>query len=107
NVTFAHAEHAAELAAAGDPPQDCSSCHIPAGGTRMAVADAVQLESCWSCHAHQAADHMVDADCASCHVPLASTRFDLARIEGLPLPADHAAPGFLSGHGALANEDAG
>ncbi|MGE0159969.1 MAG: hypothetical protein AB7T31_11220 [Gemmatimonadales bacterium] len=108
NVAFQHDVHDAELAAAGDPPQECASCHVEAGGTRMAVADDVQLAGCWSCHAHQAADHMVDADCVTCHVPLASTRFDLARIADLPLPADHGAAEFLAGgHGPLAEADAG
>jgi hypothetical protein len=108
NVTFEHDLHDRELATAGDPPQDCASCHVPAGGTRMAVADDVQLGGCWSCHAHVANDHMADADCASCHVPLASTQFDVARIEGLPVPADHTSEAFLaSEHGTLAEAEVG
>jgi hypothetical protein len=108
NVVFQHDVHAAEMAAAGDPPQDCAACHVAEGGTRMAVTDSVQLAGCWSCHAHPAIDHIVDADCASCHVPLASTRFDMARIEGLPLPVNHASAEFLvSGHGTLAEADVG
>jgi hypothetical protein len=108
NVSFQHETHAAQLVTAGDPAQDCASCHVAEGGTRMAVSDSVQLAGCWSCHAHEAADHMVDADCTSCHVPLASTEFEVARIEALPLPADHASGAFLvSEHGALAETDAG
>jgi hypothetical protein len=108
NVEFEHDVHAAELAAAGDPPQECASCHVEPAGVRMAVMDDVQLVGCWSCHAHQAVDHVVDADCASCHVPLASTRFDVVRIQGLPVPSDHASTDFLaSGHGDRAEADAG
>jgi hypothetical protein len=87
NVSFEHQEHAAELAAAGDPAQDCAACHIPAGGGRLSVSDSVQLGTCWSCHAHEAREHEVDADCTTCHVPLGQTRFDVARIESLPMPA--------------------
>ena len=108
NVAFEHRVHAEELAAAGDPPQECSACHIAAGGERMAVADEVQLGTCWSCHAHEAIDHQVDAECTTCHVSLAETRFDLARIEGLPTPADHESATFLSSdHGRLVQESAG
>jgi hypothetical protein len=108
NVSFQHDTHAAELAAAGDPILDCSACHVATGATRMAVTDSVQVVGCLSCHAHEATDHTADANCASCHVPLASTRFDVARIERLPLPADHASAEFLaSGHGVLAEADIG
>jgi len=102
NVVFDHAGHAADLAAAGDPAQDCAACHIPTGAQRMSVVDAVQLGTCWACHAHPANDHVVDADCTSCHVSLGETRFDVARIESLPLPADHREGAFLAGeHGSL------
>ena len=106
NVVFDHGEHADELAAAGDPPQDCSACHIPPGGGRLAVASDAQLETCWSCH--EASEHQVDAECTTCHVPLAETRFDLARIESLPVPSDHEVGSFLGeDHGRLVAEDAG
>jgi hypothetical protein len=108
NVLFDHREHADELAAAGDPPQECASCHIAPGGGRLEVADEVQLGTCWSCHAHEAAEHQVDAQCTTCHVPLAETRYDLARIESLPVPADHEASSFLgSDHGRLAEDGTG
>ncbi|MEQ1854956.1 MAG: hypothetical protein ABL963_00720 [Longimicrobiales bacterium] len=108
NVAFAHETHAAELAAEGDPVQECAECHVPPGGGRMAVAEAVQLPSCWGCHAHTAGDHHVDAECTSCHVPLAETAFDLARIQALPMPADHEAASFVTeGHGALVREGVG
>lgn len=104
NVTYDHAVHSGEVAAAGDPVQDCASCHIAEGGGRMAVADMVPLEGCWSCH--EAADHHVDADCAVCHEPLAETAFDRARIEALPVPADHESAAFLDReHGRLVTED--
>jgi hypothetical protein len=107
NVTFAHSEHAGELDAAGDPPQACAACHVAPGGERMAVSTDVQLGTCWGCHAHEATEHQVDASCESCHVPLARTAFDRARIEALPVPADHETTGFLAGgHGARVLEDA-
>ena len=108
NVTFEHRAHADELAAAGDPAQDCAACHIQAGGERMAVAAAVQLGTCWSCHAHEATEHESDAECTTCHVALAETRFDLARIEALQAPVDHESASFLADeHGRLVVEDAG
>jgi len=106
NVAFDHQAHAAELATAGDPPQDCAACHIAPGGGRLEVADAVQLATCWSCHAHEAAEHEVDADCSTCHVPIAETRFDRDRLADLPVPSDHDAGAFLdTEHGRLAGED--
>jgi len=107
NVSFDHASHADELAAAGDPEQACAACHVPEGGERMSVSATVQLESCWGCHAHEAADHQVDADCATCHLPLYRTRFDRVRVEALPVPADHESASFLaSEHGTLVSEAA-
>lgn len=107
NVTYTHSEHDAELAAAGDPPQQCASCHIPQGGGRMAVANEVQLGTCWGCHAHQATEHQVDATCESCHLPLARTAFDRSRIETLPVPSDHDRGSFLeSEHGQLVRSNA-
>jgi hypothetical protein len=108
NVTFAHAEHTADLAAAGDSTQDCAICHIASGGERMAVADTVQIGTCLTCHAHRATEHLVDADCTSCHVPLAETQFELVHVEALPTPADHQIASFLEGeHGRLVREDVG
>ena len=107
NVTFEHSRHTADLAEAGDPPQACASCHVPEGGGRMAVSDTVQLDTCWSCHAHRASQHQVDAQCSTCHVPLAQTGFDLSRIESIPTPSDHDAPSFLAtDHGTLVQQDA-
>ena len=104
NVTYDHAEHAQELTAAGDAPLECASCHIPPGGERMAVADSVQLTSCWGCH--EGTDHQVDADCAVCHVPLAETGFDRSRIAVLPVPVDHEAGEFLDEvHGLRVREE--
>lgn len=108
NVTYDHSVHDDELGAAGDPAQACASCHIAAGGGRMAVADQVQLDTCWGCHAHEATDHQVDANCETCHVPLARTAFDRLRIESLPVPADHETAAFLdSEHGPAVASDAG
>lgn len=104
NVDFDHPEHARELTAAGDTARVCASCHIPPGGGRMEVADDLQLEACWGCHAHETEDHYdVDASCETCHVPLASTSFDLPRIEALPTPSSHDVDDFvLDVHGSLA-----
>jgi hypothetical protein len=107
NVVFEHRAHDAALTDAGDPPQECASCHIAPGGERMAVADSIQLGTCWSCHAHTASNHQVDADCSSCHLPLASTAFDGARIAAIEPPADHTSDRFLGfDHGRLVREDA-
>jgi hypothetical protein len=106
NVVYDHADHDRELAEAGDPVQECSVCHIAPGGERMAVADAVQVGSCWTCH--ESTDHQVDAECTTCHVALAETRFDRARIEAITTPADHDAGAFLDErHGQLVQEGTG
>ncbi len=107
NVSYSHLEHDAALEASGDPAQSCASCHILPGGQRMAVADEIQLGTCWGCHAHAATEHQVDASCDACHVPLARTAFDLARIEALPLPSDHEPGSFLErDHGVAVQENA-
>jgi hypothetical protein len=104
NLTFDHQVHAQALAAAGDPAQDCAACHVPPGGGRLAVADEVQLGTCWSCH--EATQHQVDAECTTCHIPLAETGFSVARIESLPVPPDHENGAFLaSEHGRLVQEE--
>jgi hypothetical protein len=105
NLSFVHDVHDDDLSAAGDTPLDCASCHIAPGGQRMAVADEIQLQSCWGCH--EATEHQVDADCATCHVPLARTAFDRAQIEALPVPADHQTAAFADGeHGILVESNA-
>jgi hypothetical protein len=107
NVSFVHDQHDGALRGAGDAPLQCASCHIAPGGGRMAVADDVQVGTCFACHAHEATIHQVDASCETCHVPLARTAFDRARIASLPEPADHEAASFLeSDHGRLASADA-
>ena len=109
NVTFDHAEHAEDLEAAGDPAPQCASCHIPAGGERMAVTDEIQVGTCWSCHAHERDEHEdTGAECAQCHVPLAETSFSAPRIRDFATPASHDATDFLlAGHGAVVAEDVG
>lgn len=108
NVEYDHAAHAAQLVETGDPPQACASCHIPAGESRMAVSDSVQLGTCFTCHAHQATEHLVDAACESCHVPLATSGFGLTAVESLPVPEDHIGVEFAgSQHGLLADQGAG
>jgi hypothetical protein len=103
NVSFDHAAHDRALSADGDPAQTCASCHVEAGAGRMAVRDSIQLGTCWSCHAHVATDHQLDADCTTCHVPLAETDFDEGRIRALRRPADHRARSWvLLDHGPTA-----
>ena len=104
NVEFDHVGHEEDRARAGDPPGQCASCHIAPGGGRMEVADGIQLQTCWSCHAHEREEHFAsEATCETCHVPLASTRFGRKRIEALPQPTSHGLDEFiLAGHGDLA-----
>lgn len=108
NVVFDHSEHAALLAAGGDPAPSCASCHNEPGGGRMGVADSIQLGTCWSCHAHEARSHFQDADCAVCHEPLSDTGFGARRVADLPTPADHLTGAFLpEDHGTAAERDVG
>jgi len=110
NVDFDHAEHAAELTAAGDPDQSCESCHSDMSTGRMSVDDAEEVEACWSCHAHEREDHFeaaATAECEACHVPLAESAFGLSRIETLPQPEDHDVADFLLvEHGVGVDSDA-
>jgi hypothetical protein len=102
NVQFDHVEHSEELARAGDPASTCVSCHADSAGARMSVDGGPQLETCWSCHAHERDEHYAggpDAECAACHVPMAGSGFDRERLLALEVPADHDAPEFLlAGH---------
>lgn len=103
NVRFAHDQHAARLATEGDPAQACEACHTAGGGPRMTVTAEVQLGTCWSCHAHRAEEHVVDARCETCHVPIAESGFDVERLAALPVPSDHEPALFHSDkHGRLA-----
>ncbi|MGD8321605.1 MAG: cytochrome c3 family protein [Gemmatimonadota bacterium] len=106
NLKFRHDTHAARLERAGDQVPACSACHVPEGQDRMDVSSDIQLGTCWSCHAHRATQHKVDADCATCHVPLADSHFSRQRIEEITPPADHEAGSFLGrdhGRDAAAN----
>lgn len=98
NLKFSHPQHSAVSGA----DIDCSVCHTQPGTSRMAVVRAAP-ERCFSCHAHQATGHFVDAPCQQCHVPLAQTTLPTQRIAALPLPQSHQQPGFLERvHGELA-----
>ena len=105
NVRFSHDVHASYLADYDDPPQSCQSCHVPEGRNRMAVSANIQTGTCWSCHAHRATDHYVDANCSTCHVTLAESGLPRTRIEAFATPADHHPDAFLAGaHGVAAAE---
>jgi predicted CXXCH cytochrome family protein len=80
----------------------CERCHTPAGADRMAVRQQVEVQRCFSCHAHEARDHYVDADCGACHMPAAETPMGGRWLAMLPYPEDHVRGDFLSTmHGAL------
>lgn len=103
NVRFTHDVHASYLEDFGDPAQTCQACHVPEGRNRMAVSAQIQVGTCLKCHAHQAADHQVDAQCSTCHVPLARSGLPRSAIEAFAEPADHAGEPFLGGgHGEAA-----
>lgn len=100
NLLFQHPQHEQLLRQAGDDPVTCESCHSEAGRGRMAVDTHEELSTCFSCHAHQASEHFIDANCATCHEPLAKSGFGLAHIKNLPVPSDHQRSGFvLNVHG--------
>jgi hypothetical protein len=102
NLRFDHLVHDAVLAAASDPPLECTFCHTAAGAPRMAVQPPIP-EQCFSCHAHPATDHFVDAECSVCHTPLAETRLAAQRLAALPVPESHTREDFLASlHGELA-----
>jgi hypothetical protein len=107
NLKFHHDIHPVLLQVAGDSALACEACHSQPGGTRMEVTANIQLSTCFSCHAHKATQHQVDAKCTTCHVPLARSGFSLSQIEAIKPPPDHAAKGFLAGgHGVEAAQNA-
>lgn len=111
NVVFEHVDHASELEAAGDAALGCESCHSDLDTGRMSVDGAEELETCWSCHAHERSEHFEAAaadPCVSCHVPLAESGLDGPRLQALPAPDIHAGDDFLLfGHGPSAEAELG
>ena len=102
NLDFSHTEHSASVAAQGESAE-CVICHQEAGGEiRMAVAEA-PAESCLSCHAHEAPQHLAaERECAACHVPVwEATDLPTARVAAFSLPEDHTSTAFLFEHGGL------
>ena len=95
NVEFEHDVHERALEAEGDPPQLCAACHIPEGEGRMFVSEAIQLNTCWSCHETET-HYDVEQACETCHVPVAETAFGRERLERLPVPISHDSDLFLS-----------
>ncbi len=102
-LKFAHPTHMGALSAAGDTALECSTCHVPEGAGRMAVAPEPVLTACFSCHGHPAAQHFVDAECRTCHVESVEHPDVGEWLATLPYPADHVTSEFLRGeHGRLA-----
>ena len=130
NLVYSHREHISELEASGDSA-DCRSCHglapdsistLVAGQRLEAALDPERLEaieraaangrmyvgrvdpeSCVTCHAHGAPEHIsYQQDCSVCHVPLwEATELSSARIAAFPKPAEHESEDFILEHGAL------
>lgn len=94
NLEFSHPVHIAGVAAEGDEPLTCGSCHAPPAASRMTV-EPLEAERCLSCHAHPGEQHVVDADCSTCHVPLARSDLPPERIAGMPAPPSHDQPEFV------------
>lgn len=94
-LQFSHPEHEREAA---DDNISCEGCHVQPTAGRMEVVDRAVVETCLSCHAHAAQEHLVDARCSTCHVPLAESRFGADRIVSLPTPRSHAADDFIMAH---------
>ena len=104
NLKFQHDIHSIILEAVEVPEQSCQSCHVPEGGSRMAVADEIQMGTCFGCH--EGTDHQVDADCATCHTPLAQSGFSTSQIAAMRPPSDHSGEAFMAGgHGVSAGSN--
>lgn len=107
NLTFAHDEHAAEIAAQGQAVLGCSDCHTEPGSPRMEVRLAA-AGNCIRCHAPGEEHLALVVDCATCHLPLVrATGLTAADVAGLPRPPGHDAAGFVLAHGDLARERTG
>jgi hypothetical protein len=99
NLRFSHSVHDA-AAAADEGVLACQACHAVDGSTgRMAVGAAAPAR-CIACHEPGAPEHLDErVQCARCHLDLAATRLSMERVAGIPRPAWHETPDFLSNHG--------
>lgn len=102
NLEFVHSDHIAAVDEAGEKELRCATCHGPldASQPRMAVGRAAP-ETCASCHAHEADEHLAkEAVCSTCHATL-SEAVDLAvgRIAEFPRPPSHEVEGYVLAHG--------
>lgn len=105
NLLFEHDYHDELLEIMDFGAWSCEECHSDPGGDRMDVETEIDFEGvCLSCH--EGSDHQLDADCALCHIPLAESGFDLARIQAMDIPVDHADGDFiLAVHGEAAEDN--
>ncbi len=89
----------------GHPQLPCEACHRPPGATGEMNVQAASFDNCRVCHAPQTESHLdYENDCYQCHVPLTeATALTTEQIAGLPAPADHASPAFISTHGSAAD----
>jgi len=133
NLAYSHEEHIAEVEEEGEEGEvaDCSTCHqLPAdsiatlvaarvleaqadpGGvditqtadsTRRMFVGRADPESCVTCHAHEAPEHISYVqDCAVCHMSLwEATDLSSTRIAAFPEPVEHENEDFILEHGDL------
>lgn len=133
NLAYSHAEHIAEVEEEGEEGEvaDCSTCHQlladsiaalvaaqaleveldPGGVDTVQAADATRRmfvgranpESCVTCHAHEAPEHISYVqDCSVCHLSLwEATEVSPTRIAAFPEPAEHEDEDFILEHGEL------
>jgi predicted CXXCH cytochrome family protein len=103
NLRFDHARHA-RLSDSTGTHLDCLRCHGSEPSPQWMMVARARPETCIGCHAHSAPSHLAESSrCTTCHVPLArATALSEATIAKFPKPSSHAAPDFITTHGALA-----
>jgi hypothetical protein len=130
NLDYSHPEHMAEIEREGEVA-DCTTCHQLPGDSIAALVAARALEasldpggaelvqtadetprmfvgradpeSCVTCHAHEAPEHITYVqDCAVCHQSLwEATDLGSTRIAAFPEPTEHEDKDFILEHGDL------
>lgn len=128
NVVYSHRIHIEDVVASGEEA-DCATCHRlapdsvamllvaaerdaigPGAGAGTEAVGAPHMfvgradpETCVSCHAHEAPEHLsYSQDCSACHQTLAeATALSSDRIAAFPRPAEHDDIDFILNHEEL------
>ncbi len=91
NLRFDHRRHFADAPDSTADAASCQGCHASAAGAGFMAVSRARPESCISCHAHRADEHLAQSNrCATCHRPLVeAVRLAADVIARFPKPPSH------------------